>query len=142
MLQIHGVRLASFKSRAAAFVLDLLLTFVLFLFLLKLGAWFATRLGFVIGDVNLQFDFSHWYSLVFLVAYFTLWTYWTNGRTLGKWLFRIRIVSLIHDRMTLWQSFERALGYGASFLEFGFGFLQYFIHPNRRTVHDRIAETM
>jgi len=31
---------------------------------------------------------------------------------------------------------------GASFLEFGFGFVQYFIHPNRRTVHDRIAETI
>jgi len=25
--------------------------------------------------------------------------------------------------------------------ELGLGFLQYFIHPNRRTVHDRIAET-
>ncbi len=27
-------------------------------------------------------------------------------------------------------------------LEFGFGFFQYFMHPNRQTVHDRIAETM
>jgi uncharacterized RDD family membrane protein YckC len=44
--------------------------------------------------------------------------------------------------MTIWHSFERALGYGASVLEFGFGFIQYFIHPNRRTVHDRIAETI
>jgi hypothetical protein len=44
--------------------------------------------------------------------------------------------------MTLWNSLERSLGYGASFLEFGFGFLQYFIHPNRCTVHDRIAETI
>ena len=44
--------------------------------------------------------------------------------------------------MGLWQSLERALGYGASFLEGGFGFLQYFIHRNRQTVHDRIAETI
>jgi hypothetical protein len=44
--------------------------------------------------------------------------------------------------MSLWHSFERALGYGASALEFGFGFVQYFIHPNRRTVHDRMAETI
>jgi uncharacterized RDD family membrane protein YckC len=42
----------------------------------------------------------------------------------------------------MWHSVERALGYGASALEAGFGFLQYFIHPNRRTVHDRIAETI
>jgi len=27
-------------------------------------------------------------------------------------------------------------------LEFGFGFIQYFIHPNKRTVHDRIADTI
>lgn len=27
-------------------------------------------------------------------------------------------------------------------LEGGFGFIQYFIHPNHRTVHDRIAETI
>jgi len=44
--------------------------------------------------------------------------------------------------MSLWHSVERALGYAASTLELGFGFLQYFIHPNRRTVHDRIAETI
>jgi uncharacterized RDD family membrane protein YckC len=42
----------------------------------------------------------------------------------------------------LWHAIERALGYGASALELGFGFLQYFIHPNKQTVHDRIAETI
>jgi len=49
---------------------------------------------------------------------------------------------LAHERLNLWHSIERALGYGASMLEFGFGFLQYFIHPNCQTVHDRIAETI
>ena len=37
---------------------------------------------------------------------------------------------------------ERILGYGASTLELGFGFLQYFIAENRQTVHDRIAGTV
>jgi len=106
------------------------------------GGMLAVRPGLVTHDVNLKFDFAHWYSLVFLVVYFALATYWGNGRTPGKWLCGIRVVSLVHERMTLWHSIERGLGYGASFLEFGFGFLQYFIHPNRRTVHDRIAETI
>jgi len=52
------------------------------------------------------------------------------------------VVSLVHERLGFWQALERALGYGASALEFGFGFVQYFIHPNRRTLHDRIAETI
>ena len=139
---MHGMPLASFKSRASAFAVDFLVALLLFTSLVISGAWLAPRLGIVVGDVHLTFDFTHWYSLVFLVAYFTLWTYWTNGRSLGKRLFGIRVVSLVHEKMTLWSSFERSLGYGASFLEFGFGFIQYFIHPNRSTVHDRIAETI
>jgi uncharacterized RDD family membrane protein YckC len=55
---------------------------------------------------------------------------------------KIRAVSLVERRLSLWHSFERALGYGASALEAFFGFFQYFIHPARRTVHDRIAETI
>jgi len=60
-----------------------------------------------------------------------------HGALLG-----IRVVSLVHERLSLRHSLERALGYGASMLEFGFGFVQYFTHLNKRTVHDRIAETI
>ena len=76
------------------------------------------------------------------MLYFGLCVWRTNGLTLGKKLLRIRVVSLEHQRITLWQSVERALGYGASALEGGFGFLQYFLYPNHRCVHDRIAETI
>jgi len=51
-------------------------------------------------------------------------------------------VSLTHAHLSFWHSLERSLGYGASALEGGFGFLQYFIHPNCQTIHDRIAETI
>ncbi len=143
MVLLRGKPLASFKSRGAAFAIDFFLVFLVFYSLLRLGIWLAPRLGMVLqDDIHLVFDFTHWYSLVFLVIYFTLWTYWTNGRSAGKWLFGIRVISIVRERMTLWNSLERSLGYGASFLEFGFGFLQYFIHPNRCTVHDRIAETI
>ena len=55
---------------------------------------------------------------------------------------RIRVVSLMHRHLSLWHSIERALGYAAAFLEAGFGFFQFFIHPYRRCVQDRIAETI
>lgn len=142
MRTVHGAPLASFARRAGAFVVDFLIAFGLFLVVLIPGGELLVSLGLLTGDVNLKFDFAHWYSLLFLVFYFALRTYFTNGKTPGKWLFGIRVVSLVHERMTLWHSFESALGYGASVLEFGFGFAQYFIHPNRRTVHDRIAETI
>ncbi len=94
------------------------------------------------GEFVMDINPFHGWELLSLPIYFGLWTYFGHGQTLGKKLMRIRIVSLTHDHLTLWHSIERSLGYGASILEGGFGFLQYFIHPNRQTVHDRIAETI
>jgi len=140
---LSGMPLASFKRRALAFILDL--GVVLFLFLVwnvpEIIHQFRTNKES--QPVAIPFDPFHSFGgLVALVAYFGLVTYLGNGATPGKRFMKIRVVSLTHDRMTLWQSIERALGYGASALEFGFGFLQYFFHANRQTVHDRIAETI
>ena len=79
---------------------------------------------------------------LWLVLYFGLFLRFTNGLTPGKRLLGIRVVSLTHDRLSFWQSVERALGYGASALEGGFGFLQYFLNPNHQCAHDRLAETI
>jgi uncharacterized RDD family membrane protein YckC len=142
--QLKGMPLASFPARAAAFVLDFFVAFLLFLLVLIYGAKLLAYLGLIDpnANINLKFDFTNWYSLIFLVLYFGLFTYSGNGQTPGKWLMKIRAISLVHEHMSLWHSIERALGYGASALELGFGFLQYFIHPNKQTVHDRIAETI
>jgi uncharacterized RDD family membrane protein YckC len=143
MQALHGVKLASFKSRSAAFGIDFVLLFALFLAILFLGAALFSRQSISSSEkIVVPFDFEHWYSLLLIVGYFALATYWGNGKTPGKWVLGIRVVSIVHEHISLWQSIERALGYGASVLEGGFGFLQYFIHPNRRTVHDRIAETI
>ena len=100
-----------------------------------------TSLGQNNRHVNIELNFfENWYSIVYLVLFFGLSVYLGNGRTIGKRVMGIRVVSIVHHRMGLWHSIERALGYGASALEFGFA--QYFIHPNRRTVHDRMAETI
>ncbi len=141
---LKGMPLASFTARAAAFVIDFLLAFLLFLAVLIYGSKLLILLGLFHpqSDINLKFDLQHWYSILFVVLYFGLCTYWGHGQTPGKWLLRIRVVSLTHAHLSLWHALERALGYGASALELGFGFLQYFIHPNKQTVHDRIAETI
>ena len=79
---------------------------------------------------------------LWLVLYFGLFFRFTNGFTPGKRLLGIRVVSLSHERLSFWQSLERGLGYGASALEGGFGFLQYFLNPNHQCAHDRLAETI
>jgi len=142
---LAGVRLASFKARAAAFAIDFMTVVSVYspMYIATKSAFLRMR-GVAPKDINIHLDFG-WHdigSLVALVVYFGLLAYWWNGQTLGKRLFKIRVVSLVGERITLWQSVERALGYGASALEGGFGFVQYFIHGNHCCVHDRIAETI
>jgi uncharacterized RDD family membrane protein YckC len=141
MLALEGVELASFWRRAGALAIDFVTISVVFLAA-------AMPIGKIWGeahhtDVHIEFKpFENWYSTVVPVVYFAIVVALTNGRTLGKWLTGIRIVSLRHEHIGWWHSIERALGYGASLLEAGSGFFQYGIHPNKQTVHDRIAETI
>src|SRR5687768_551598 len=123
--KLQGVQLASFRSRVLAFLVDVAL--VLFLLALP-GAW-AKLQGPRTGLLTLSFEFGGLGSVVLAVAYFGLSTYLGKGRTIGKYLFGIRVVSLVHSHMSLWHSIERALGYAASSLEAGFGFFQFFTHP-------------
>jgi len=146
--RLSGVKLAPFGSRAAALLIDFLLASLLFLAVMAaviLAAKYipAVRNWDASHDVHLELNFFHnWYSVAYLAMFFGLSLYWGHGRTIGKRLMKLRVISLHHDHLSLWTCIERALGYGASTLELGFGFAQYFIHPNRQTVHDRIAETI
>ena len=151
MLEMQGVPLVSFWRRAAAFLLDIVFMSILFAAVAGTMALLLHALGWLRPAAGFSFRLSfsahgfawvNWYSIAWVIVYFGLFTFFGRGRTPGKWLMGIRVVSLVHERIPLWQSVERALGYGASMLEFGFGFLQYYIHPNRRTVHDLIAETI
>ena len=142
---LKGLPLASFTRRALALLIDFLIAGAAFLLVTVGGGAIGLKTGLITTDhdVLLRFTFfRNWYSVIWLVVYFTISLYLGNGRTPGKRLCRIRVVSLVHDRVGFWHALERALGYGASALEAGFGFFQYFLRPDRRTVHDRIAETI
>jgi uncharacterized RDD family membrane protein YckC len=76
------------------------------------------------------------------VIYFSLMFYFTKGRSIGKYFFKIGVVSLYHHRIGFWHCIERSLGYAASFLELGLGIFQGFWNPNRMMLHDKIAETV
>lgn len=143
---LRGLPLASFPRRAAALLIDFLIAGVATAFI---GYWLvkaAFSLGIApdeSGMVNVRVTFfGNWYSVAGLFLFLGASNHFGNGRTIGKRLVKIRAISLVHDRLHGWPAFERALAYGASALELGFGFVQYFMNPNRQTVHDRIAETI
>ncbi|MEL6558623.1 MAG: RDD family protein [Bacteroidota bacterium] len=76
------------------------------------------------------------------VLYFGVMNYWFQGQTLGKKIFKIRVVKLNGKPMSFWGSIERATGYTASGSLFLYGFFQYFWDRNRQTTHDKITETI
>ncbi len=130
-----GKPLATFTQRLLAFCIDLLIV--------EVATANATEHIHNITADHLNINVFHDFVRGFwLLAYFGLAVWMSNGLTIGKRLMQIRILSLRDENITLWQAIERALGYGASAIEAGFGFFQYFLHPNRACVHDRIAETI
>lgn len=166
--ELDGIELAGFWRRAFAFFIDwTLVSIVLSVTVaggmtayLKLrerqGHKVPTKMNFDFrpGDTRIKssdpaFDqemgneFVHIFSDIAVpVLYFGLLTWKGNGRSPGKRLLKIRVVSIVHRHLSLWHSIERALGYGAAALEGGFGFVQFFIHPYRRCAQDRLAETI
>ena len=148
---LAGTPLASFGQRLAAYAIDIFFVGITYgPAMAGLRYFFEDYLHlkeeiYQSVHVNIRLDFHRTTEMawvVWLILYFGLIAWKTDGLTPGKRLLRIRVVSLTHTRITLWQAVERALGYGASALEGGFGFIQYFIHPNHCCVHDRIAETI
>ena len=146
--------LASIPRRLFAMALDfviIILFFFLTIFLLKLLGINITHLDWKeyshveIEATNISDKSLHDLKIalgLFPILYFVLTTYFANGQTLGKKIMGIRIVSVYHHRIGLWHCIERSLGYAASTLEMGIGFIQVFWNPNRMALHDRIAETM
>ena len=137
--QLAGTPLASFRRRGAALCIDGL---VLGMLLAVLGVAIGGSAGAASGRLDLSFELGSVAVAVIALLYFGVSTWLGRGRTLGKRICGIRVVSLVHERLSFWHCIERTLGYSASSLEVGFGFLQYFKHVNGQTVHDRIAETI
>ncbi|MEY2685935.1 MAG: hypothetical protein RL375_133 [Pseudomonadota bacterium] len=137
--KLQGVRLAEFRPRALAFAIDLAIVGLL---MAVPALWSTSQQIEAGGEFSLSLDFDGLLGLAVFVAYFSLATFVGKGATVGKKLLGIQVISVVHDHLSLWHCVERALGYAASSLEAGFGFVQFFLHPNRQTVHDRIAETI
>ena len=143
-IQLTGMPLGSFRRRLAAFFIDSSIIAAMFI---PLSVWVAKllgELGFLdlSNDYNLELDFGNLYSVLLFAIYFSLSHYFLKGQTLGKKILGLRVLSLDHERLGFWHCVERALGYGASALEGGFGFFQVIWKPDRRATHDRIANTI
>ena len=138
MQALEGLPLAAFWQRLLGYAIDLLLALLV---------WVPLEFSFrryVLHQiqVDLKWDFHEPGNIVVMVLYWAVCNYLGNGQTPGKLAARTRAMSLTSDRLGIWQSVERALGYGAAVLEGGLGFVQFFWDRNRMCAQDRLAETI
>lgn len=81
-------------------------------------------------------------SLGWAALYFTVFTAWWRGQTIGKKIMGIEVVKLNGNYPSLWESFGRYGGYAAGLATGLLGFLQIYWDPNRQTIQDKISETL
>jgi len=96
------------------------------------------------GPLAWMFDFIDELGIGFgwAALYLTFTHAWWNGTSVGKRLFRIRVVMIDKRPLNWWLSFERAGGYAAGFATGLLGFAQIFWDPNRQAIHDKVSETL
>jgi uncharacterized RDD family membrane protein YckC len=81
------------------------------------------------------------YVLAFLPLYhILLWSLW--GQTIGKMAVHIKVVSRTGGRVSLGRSALRLLGYAASVAPLFLGIVIAQFDRERRTLHDRLADTV
>ncbi len=153
---LHGneLILATIRKRFVAFLIDWIVLIVIYFCIIILFALFDMNISKInvhgIFEVELEMSNTPSFLITFLkillgllpVVYFTFSFYLWKGQTIGKHFLRIRVLSIYHEKIGLWHCIERSLGYFASALEFGFGYIQAFWNPNRMTLHDKIGETI
>jgi uncharacterized RDD family membrane protein YckC len=81
-------------------------------------------------------------GLGWAALYFSVFTAWWRGQTIGKKIVGIEVVKLNGNYPSLWESFGRYGGYGAGFATGLLGFLQIYWDPNRQAIQDKISETL
>jgi len=146
--------LATIRKRFVAFLIDWLIVIIIYIYILFLFSLLNMNISKItvqsVFDVDIEMNNAHSYLITFLkflfgllpTLYFTISFYFWKGQTIGKYFLNIRVLSLYHEHLGLWHCIERSLGYYASALELGFGYIQAFWNPNRMTLHDKIGETI
>lgn len=150
----NEITLATIKKRFVAFLIDWIILILIYFAMIILFALFDMNISKInipgIFEVEIEMDNTPSYIISFLkiifgllpFLYFAISFYFFKGQTIGKYLIKIKVLSIYHEDLGLWHCIERSLGYFASALEFGFGFIQAFWNPNRMTLHDKIGETI
>ncbi len=147
---VRGLRghYAGFVSRLTAFILDA----VLFGVSLTATAWFVNitepvlRLRELLAEFGVDITSEEFAAMTGLLTVLLLAVYyvffWTiAGKTPGKAIMGLRIVTARGKRPSLWRALRRLAGYLLTMLTFNIGFLWIMLSKRRQGWHDLLAGT-
>jgi len=125
--------LASLSARLLANIIDSVL--------LLLGTILAFALLWQVAPAPGNIQLAQLVSFVVPVAYH--WYFWTRraGQTPGKFVMSIRVIKANGSAISDTDAVIRAIGYNASAMFLGLGFIWAFIDRNNQGWHDKLART-
>jgi len=125
-------RPAGFWVRAAAVLIDVVLVMVAEV-LFGFALW-------AVPDDRLAYAASRAFRFLASPCYF-VFLHWARGQTLGKMVFRVRVVTLAGGPLPFGISVLRHLGSWISAAILGVGYLVAAFRSDKRALHDLIAGT-
>lgn len=128
---------AELNIRALAFFIDIVIVLMLAFVAFGIGIYFLQGTEAELGSASFTI-----YLLLFILAssYFVILNGY-SGKTIGKMLMGIRIISDDGNTIGFWQSFVRWIGYYISAIFLFVGFLWSIFDRNSQSWHDKIAGT-
>ena len=143
--EASAVRWAGFFRRAGAFMIDALVLFLFSLLLVYLAS-VAYRVGLAAHQRSLS-----WQTMpplfrilavawIFLVCGYFVLLHGLEGRTVGKWLFGLRVVGARQEPITYSQALVRWIG-ALAISPLLVGFLRILWNREKRGWHDLMART-
>ncbi len=134
---------AGFGIRFAAYMVDLLLVGIV-TGIFKITAWSISLVNpDNILNRQLLFDKTGTAIVAYLISvvYFICTTY-TSGRTIGKMIFKLKVVSVDEDGMNLWDiCYRETVGRYLSTVVFYLGYLIVLGSKDKQALHDILADT-
>ena len=130
--------LASTQKRVGSFVIDDLVVSLFFIII-----YFDNLGALVTPEEASAFIVSNYWVLVSLKIIYHTFLTWQGGKTVGKYLMKIKSVNIINgENLTLSISFVRAVVRVLDEAIFYLGFLPAFFSSTRQTIHDRISRSI
>lgn len=134
---------AGFFVRLAAYIIDWLVVGIALL-AVKVPLWissFANPNNLLVRNFIFRYSIADIVIYVLMVTYFILPTYYA-GRTLGKRLLQLKVISVEDRSMTFFEvAYRETVGKFLSGILFGVGYLMIVIDKQKRGIHDLLADT-